>query len=150
MGWAVLAAALMAGGCAARAQGLGAPGEMRPPLEPLAVVDEVDLRRDDATGGLVIVARGQANTGGWSEPRLVRVAAVAGAAPAPEGVASFVLAAAPPQGMATQAFARVETAALWPQPPQRLRGVRVLARSGCAGAWVAGAGGGDPCGAPAE
>lgn len=145
------ALALLLTGCLAQAQGAGeplavAPKDIAAPLEPLAEVEAVTLRREPDSPALGIVVHGQANTGGWVAPRLVRLDGIAGLAPAPEGVATFLFVAQPPQGMATQAFTQVEGRALWPRPPRDLRGVRVIGRQGCAGAWLDETAAGDPCG----
>ena len=118
-------AALAAGCTTARSPGTnaGAPGAGR--ITMVQSVDAVDVQVVSRSPLVVnVAARGTANSGGWSNPRLAR-----GGNVGQDGILELALIAEAPTGGATQALQPIRASDRYDELPPRFRGVRVLAQT---------------------
>lgn len=75
---------------------------------------------------LVIRAKDQVPTAGWSDGRLSPYVYIR---PPTDGIYEFDFVASAPEGMVAQAFEAIDAEYTWPDPPVGLHGVRVYASS---------------------
>jgi hypothetical protein len=109
-----------------RSQPVGV-GERSPvavqPSDIATRVLQTEILKVNAPGApLVIVALGQLKSGGWTGPILEPV--VYAIEPS-DGIYDFVLYATPPSGPAGAVMSYLTAVTYWPNPPEKLRGVRI-------------------------
>ena len=73
---------------------------------------------------LVVQAKGNVSTGGWSNPTLTRLVYVM---PPADGIQEYEFRATPPSGIATEVISPVSASDRWHGPADWVRGVRVKA-----------------------
>lgn len=117
-------AALAAGCTTARSPGTnaGAPAGRITMVQSVDAVDVEVVSRNPLV--VNVAARGMANSGGWSNPRLAR-----GGNVGQDGILELALIAEAPTGGATQALQPVRASDRYDRLPPRFRGVRVLAQT---------------------